>query len=725
MAETTTCAQCQARNDAGSSFCLACGASLAPKILCPSCNAVNGVGQRFCTRCGGSLEHAGWTPGGPPGAVVEGEWERGADELIRRVDPEDARRFLGARTVRVPVGSVGAVLVDGVVDRILPPGERTSLGLFERIASFFLGRDRTAFFLVDQRPFPIPFVVRTRPRADGQSVASQVLVTISLPRGDRDAMGRFIANVQGDRPSVSTGQLYDLLRPEVVRIAQDVLERAAATGGGEISYPDAEAEIRRALAAVIGPRYGLAADATLAPMTAVATLALHLGTGPAPAVRPCTKCRAELPVTMRFCDRCGERQPALVDPGEPLTAETPLFTADGQQVELDLVVRVQGPHEGFAPARLAPALVGAAAAQLRETPFAQLATPGGLDAVERAAGEVAAEALGAFGLSLVALAVIDVRSKTGQWLLAARADLARADEEVKLGLQWLEQRDAELDLEQLTLARILREQRLARDHRFARDEAEVADRERRDALAARGAAIDVAEAERRGQTRAAADAVEHARQGREAAHAIEQRRAAVAAELEELRARRDLDFAETERRRRLELELAAAEEAQQLEKLRGMAAIEREAAAAEQAHEIAKREMLRGLSPEEMIAMQAAELAKGEGGGAAWASAVAQRASAETERRHAEELRGVLERQHGRDAALYDKAIGAMAEVARSRAEAAPVVAGVGAGPVVTVASTAGGGAGAEAAARPCKSCGAGLKPEARFCGACGAGQGA
>jgi hypothetical protein len=199
----------------------------------------------------------------------------------------------------------------------------------------------------------------------------------------------------------------------------------------------------------------------------------------------------------------------------------------------------------------------------------------------------------------------------------------------------------------------------------------------------------------------------------------------VAAELEELRARRDLDFAETERRRRLELELAAAEEAQQLEKLRGMAAIEREAAAAEQAHEIAKREMLRGLSPEEMIAMQAAELAKGEGGGAAWASAVAQRASAETERRHAEELRGVLERQHGRDAALYDKAIGAMAEVARSRAEAAPVVAGAGAGPVVTVASTAGGGAGAEAAARPCKSCGAGLKPEARFCGACGAGQGA
>jgi hypothetical protein len=715
MAETTTCAQCGSGNDGGASFCSSCGASLAPRVHCPACNAVNALGQRFCTRCGGSLEHAGWTPGAAPGAVVDGVWERGADELIRRVEPEDARRFLGTRAVRVPVGTVGAVLVDGVVDRILPPGERTTLGLFERIASFFLGRERTAFYLVDQRPFPIPFVVRTRPNAAGHAVTSQVLVTVSLPRGDRDAMGKFIATVLGDRPSFSAGELYDLLRPEVVRIAQDTLERAAAAGD-EVSYPDAEAAIRRALAAVIGPRHGLTADATLAPMTAVATLSFHLGTGVAPAVRPCGKCGHELPVTLRFCDRCGERQSAVVDGGGPPGAATPLFSADGQQVELDLIVRVQGQHDGFAPARIAPALVGAVAAHLRDTPFPQLASPGGLEAVERAAGGAVAEALAAYGLALGTLAVIDVRTKTGQWLLAARADLARAGEEVKLGLQWLDQRDAELDLEQLTLARILREQRLGRDHQFARDEAAVADRERRDALAARGAALDVAEAERRGQVGAAADAVEHERQRREAAHAIAQRRTAALAELEELRARRDLDFAETERRKRLELELAAAEEAQQIEKLRAMAQIDRDTAAQDQAHELRKREQLRGMSPEEMLAMQAAELAKAEGGGAAWAAAIAERAGAEAERRHAEELRAVLERQHGRDAALYDKAIGAMAEVARSRAEPPAVVAG--GSPIVTVASTGG-----EPAARACKACGAGMKPDARFCGGCGAAQ--
>src|SRR5687768_622448 len=104
---STTCARCGTANDDGSSFCAACGANLAPQIHCPSCNTMNPLGRTFCTRCGGSLEHAGWGEPPEPGAVVDGVWERGGDELIRRVDPEDARRFLGARTVRVPAGSVG------------------------------------------------------------------------------------------------------------------------------------------------------------------------------------------------------------------------------------------------------------------------------------------------------------------------------------------------------------------------------------------------------------------------------------------------------------------------------------------------------------------------------------------------------------------------------------------------------------------------------------------
>jgi hypothetical protein len=710
MADVTICSQCQSRNDAGSGFCAHCGASLTAQIQCPTCNSLNPVGQRFCTRCGGSLEGAGWAGQAATGGVVDGVWERGGDELIRRVDPEEARRFLGARTVRVPAGTVGVVLVDGVVERVLPPGERTSLGLFERIANFFLGRERTAFYLVDQRPFPVPFVVHTRPSAAGRTLKSQVLVTFTLPRGDRDALARFIANVLGPRPVFSAGDLYNLLRPDVVRVAQEALERAVAqSGNGEVSYPDAEAAIRRALADSVGPRTGLTADATLAPLTAISSLNLRLGTGAAPQVKACVSCKQELPASLRFCERCGAQQPAVPVGGAATdTPETALFTSDGQQVELDLVVRAQGQHDDFRPERIAPALVGAAAAHLRATTFPALAGPGGFAALEAAMSGAARDSLEAYGLSLVALAVVDARTKTGAWLLSARADLERARDEVRLGLSWIEQRDSELDLEELTLARVLREQKLTRDHAFARDEAVVGDKERRDGLAARQAALDVAAAQRQGATRAAADAVEQARQKTAAAHDAGLRRTRVASELDELRARRDLDFDDLERRKRLELELAAVAEGQQLDKLRAMAEIDRATAAEEHAHEVEKRRQMEGLTPDQMIALQAAELARSEGGGAAWANVLAQKAGADLERRHAEETR-----------AVYDKSMAAMAEVARSRAEAAPVVAGPGAGPVVTVASTA-----APEAARACKSCGAALKPEARFCGACGTAQG-
>ena len=79
-----------------------------------------------------------------------------------------------------------------------------------------------------------------------------------------------------------------------------------------------------------------------------------------------------------------------------------------------------------------------------------------------------------------------------------------------------------------------------------------------------------------------------------------------------------------------------------------------------------------------------------------------------------EEIRALLERQQAGTAALMDKAIGSMAEVARSRAEPAPVLAG--ASPIVTVASTGGG-----EATKVCNACGVRGKADATFCGSCGA----
>jgi hypothetical protein len=53
------CLNCQALNDAGDSYCMRCGQSLAPqepqKTLCPNCGAEAKADAAFCTKCGTSL----------------------------------------------------------------------------------------------------------------------------------------------------------------------------------------------------------------------------------------------------------------------------------------------------------------------------------------------------------------------------------------------------------------------------------------------------------------------------------------------------------------------------------------------------------------------------------------------------------------------------------------------------------------------------------------------
>ncbi|MFO0748022.1 MAG: zinc ribbon domain-containing protein [Myxococcota bacterium] len=657
MPHTTPCPHCQQPNDTGARFCASCGASLAPEVHCPSCNSLNPLGNRFCIQCGTTLANAGWAgDGAPAGAVIDGVWERSPNEFVRRVDPEDARRFLGNRSVRVPPGTVGVVVVDGVVDRVLPPGERTTLNLFERVTDFFLRRPgRTAFYLIDQRPIPVPFVVQTRPlgtAAGGQTLKTQVLVSFTLPRGDKAAMGAFLSNVMGDKPAFGAADLHALVRPEVIRASQEALERLAleTAADGQLSYADAEARVRAALTTSIGPRFGLAVDVSVAPLTRLASLSFHLGTGVAPRVRKCAACGHELPVSLKFCDACGARQATVTEParaGQTPDETTALFTSDGQQVELDLVVRVQGQHEDFAASRLAPALVGAAAAYLRETAWAQLQTAAGFAALEAAMRPAAGDALESFGLQIVSLTVVDLRTKTGQWLLSARADLDRAKADVELGREWLAQRDGEMDLEQLTMTQALRRQAIARDAKLGEARAQLSDREAREELAERQARLERAGIARGATTERQKTEVRHTNELGESDHQTELQRKQLEREAE---------------RARLAQALKDQEEARQIEKLRAMAAIDREAAAAEHAEVMEKRRQLEALDADRMLALQAAELAQAPGG-AAWAEALAARAGAESEKRHAERL-----------AATYDKAMDAMAKVASSRAEAAPVV---------------------------------------------------
>ncbi len=776
MSSPIECSQCHRPSEAGARFCTGCGGSLLPKVHCPACDYLQATGARFCMGCGAAMAGATFHGQGElaDGAVVEGVWQRGPEEFIRRLAPEDCRTFLGSRVVRIPPGTVGVVVVGGVVERLLPAGEQTTVPLLERIANFFTGKGAdTAFYLLDLRPLAIPFAVKTRPSSQGRSVQAQLLATFQVPRGDRDAVGTFLLNVLGARAGFTAGDLYNLLRPEVTRLAALVLERLA--NDGELEYAAAESELRRVLSEQLGRRYGLVVDVGIAPLTSTASLAFHLGQ----------------------------------------SAEQALYTADGEAVEVELVVRVQGQHEDFQPARLQPALYAALAARLRALPRARLASGEGFAAVEEALRTDAARELMSFGMQLVSISVIDVREKTGVWLLGARAELNRAQAELGVRRQWLEQSANEVDLLELATQQTLRRQQVEREGRlralgselaaarretglrtedaFEKDKGLLLDRQRRQELQQGQSALDVSEAQQSAQRQlevdAAARAVAQARlhnqrrdelaelqHGADKGSAAQQARAAQArAELQleaeqrqqrlaldSERARRlaedaayatrqrdDAAFAEHARRAALQKELEDHAEARQLDKLRAMAELDQKLAAQEGEQKLKLRESLRGLSEREMLVMQATELSQSPGG-AAWAEALAAGAAQQEKElrlgdkeRHSGEVKELLREQSAamqavmqaqlarmealaeralqttaerqRDAgaaALHERSLDAMARVAAARAAPAPVVAAVAA-------------AGEAAQAGRCKTCAAALRPDARFCAACGSGQGA
>ena len=694
------CPRCGAHNEAGAQFCEHCGADVAPRVPCPTCNQLQPLGARFCTGCGVALSEAGVSMGPADGAVFDGVWERSSDEFIRRVDADDCRTFLGNRVVRVPPGTVGIVLIDGIVERVLPPGERTTVNFFERISNFFTGRPgRTAFYLVDQRPILVPFTVQTQPSSTGRTVHTQILASFRLPRGDKAALATFIANLLGDRAGLAAGDLYNLLRPEVVSRASAVLNRLAATG--DVRIVEAEGEIGAGLRALLGARYGLDVDVDLAPLAAIASLDLHLGTD-----------------------------------------AVSLFTADGQPVEIDLVVRVQGHHDDFGPDSIGSAVAAGAAAHLRRVALADLAGPEALVALEQTLGGDAARSLQSFGLNLVSLSVVDVRTKTGQWMLGARAEIDRARAELTVDREWLAHTDDQIDLAGLTLAQTLRRHKVDRDHaiaaRRAGQAAADADAELDAADARRDAGRELEAAAARRRVEHDARAARHATQLDVLQHDGELARQRMALEAERRRVTTDLDSERSRRladdaayaarvdhaaaldnhthRAELDGQIADWDQSRQLEKLRSMAELDRQMAEQEHAQRLALRAGLAGLTEREMIAAQAVDLAQTEGGGAAWAQALSgqetakvlgeqlARAQALTERVMAQT--GEQRRDQGA-AEIAARAVDAMSRVTAARVAPAPAFAAVA----------------ADHATSTCAKCDAALRPDARFCGACGVEQ--
>ncbi len=774
-----------------------------PTLTCRECGQEMAAEDVFCSACGRSREDLREAAGG---FVDNGRWHRPPSEFVRRIDLEQMRPGLARSSVLVPNGTIGLLAVDGEVEEILRPGKRTTVTWLDRLLSLFTERlERTAFYLVDLRPIPVPLAFEAPVAGDAtdrtvgdSTVEATATLLASVDRASKTSLATFLQMVVRERESLTQQDLRALLADEAgYRLRQLVV-------GGLRQDPAAldavAARVAAELNSEIGVRLGLQLDLRL-DLAPVRSVDIHLGTAEAPAVRTCVAegCGAEMPYSLGFCPTCGGRQPAhprrcsscgtgiadadvfCTDCGErwvgPEAAAQPLFTADGHEVELDLIVRVQGATSEGTLQQVRDAAAAVAAAEVRRHQHAAVATREGFEALADAVAGRLAETLESVGVTVREVAVLDLRSKQGRWLLGARGDLELARQRLVIGREWLATEGEEIGFQEVVNGVVLRRQRLELDRLFAERQAGIEARTRQQQLDDREASLDLRDARRRAETEIARGDAERLgeRHRRDADHddavAAERRRQAqedLKLDHEMAQERQVRDFAAEGERQAMELGSEKArleaddglyserrQQDLQLEKMRAMAELDREIADADHGREIELREAEKrhqkelaksGLSEAELLAVQAAELAGKEHGAAAFRALEGTRVAearqeasdrlleqagaarrelkevlegaSELQQRTVEAALSGLRQARGETAEAYREAASHAASMAERGVQGMADVRSSGAAPAPVVAAV-----GTPVATTDCKECGQELAPPYRFCGRCGSEQ--
>lgn len=504
-------------------------------LRCPSCSTGNLAASKFCRGCGGRLDSTGQAAGGA-GEGGEGVLARPAGIFASAVPLDSMAATLGRRELKVERGTIAAVVLDGKITEVLPPGHRTVAGWLDRLLGAVTGTTkRRDFYRISVAPIGIPFAVEAR-SADGATVSKyQLVIGVAIDREDNGRLLRFIDQCLGSRLELTSAALNDLLRPVVEAVVRPELGRLASASQG-VDMGALANDLQRALAPVIDSRFGLLVSVGVSLAGAVQGIDLHLGAVTLPATRPCPKCQALLESTKAFCGKCGTALTPLTQPsracaacgthvregakfcqkcGATFTEATgtslPLYTSDGQQIEIDLVVRAHTEAPLASVEKLSSVVAAAASQVARLSTWAELSTAAGFEKLANQIGRDAERALAGLGLQKAQVQVLDVRSKQGQWMLAARAELEHARTEITASRDWAKVEGERIDVNALALDLALRQAEQVRDQAFKRDTAELDDQRRRQTLADGAADLRVSDATRAARTDVALDAASRGR----------------------------------------------------------------------------------------------------------------------------------------------------------------------------------------------------------------------
>ena len=466
---TVSCPKCHYESPFGSTFCGNCAFSLVPisgSSTCTACGTNLPPKAKFCGHCAAPVP----TTTGMSGSVRDGEWVRGDGEFVKKVNPEDMQSNWGGKAVKVPAGTICAVVKDGVVDTIHKSGHKVAVGMMENFFGWLKGGIDASFYLIDCSPIPFATnVVRTSgSRQQHISVRIQALLVQANDQGGR--LNRFINTVVGEKDAVTTQDVYTLMHSQVVQSVKGVLARAGD------DFLTAEKRIVKELNQDLGSLYGLHFTASVEVGASLYTVNVQLGQNEVPKMAKCVKCNAQVPYTAMFCGMCATRQP--VRKGESGQGEVmPLITSDNRQLELDLVFQLQGTGDFGQNDSLIPAIASAASGAVRAMTADQAISADGLRRIQDEIADKLTRQITGFQLKQVV--VLDVKDKNGQWLLNARADVQRQRDQLELNKEWMGLESEEMELEKMALDMVLARQSMQLDQEFERLQLEQADQLRR------------------------------------------------------------------------------------------------------------------------------------------------------------------------------------------------------------------------------------------------------